>query len=101
MSTVRAPVQGNLVNTLFMLISRLPPEGLVLLEALVKAMLYSRDPMIALRIAALSLASKAGVHEVFDAITKMVRLPARAGRSPAISAADAKRLRELARDHTA
>ena len=96
----RGVVQGNLLNTILLLLSKLPPEGLVLLETLIRSMLNARDPMVALRITALALASKAGVHKAFDELMRMTKLAPRKGRPTTISAADAKRLVALARDQT-
>lgn len=94
---MKPPTHANLINTLFALISKLPPEGLALLEALVRALVGAKDPMIALRIASLSIAGKAGVHELYDQVLKLSKVPARKGVSRAITEADAKRLREAAR----
>lgn len=92
-------MQGNLLNAIILLISKLPPEAYELLEQLVQALLNAKNPVVALRIAALAIASKKGVHEIYDQLARS-KLVSKRGRPGGISEADAKRLVALARDQT-
>jgi hypothetical protein len=60
---------ANIVSGLMVLLSRLPPEGIYLVEQLISSLVRAKDPLRAVRLAALVAASKRATEE---AIVKVI-----------------------------
>jgi hypothetical protein len=61
---------ANPLQTLTQLLSRMPPEGLSAVDQLLKAVLNSKDPMRAARLAAIAAASKTATEAAIEAALK-------------------------------
>jgi hypothetical protein len=54
----------NVIGEVLRLVSKLPPEGLALVEKLVRALVSSPDPMRAVKRAAMAAASEAASEKI-------------------------------------